>query len=228
MAQEPQTLAEAVRYFSDPAVCHDFVANSRWPNGVACPSCGSMDVRFIRSRGLWACKTRHPRWQFSVRVGTILEDSPLALGKWLCAMWMVANVRNGVSSYELGEAIGVSHKSAWCVLHRIRLATGTGLGGANAPESAHSASPGWLATEPQGDELQPSVATMVALEALRSLTGAAGQQLGSSGRFRGFRRKRRFEELPAGDTETALERLRRLLRKIITQRMTCRGAAGPS
>jgi transposase-like protein len=122
VSDEPKTLMEAIRYFADPDVCLAFVASFRWPNGVACPTCGSFDVTFVPSRRVWACKDRHPRWQFSVKVGSIFEDSPIALDKWLCAMWMLANAKNGVSSYEVGKAIGVSQKSAWFMLQRIRLA----------------------------------------------------------------------------------------------------------
>lgn len=120
---EPKTLIEAIRYFSDPDVCLDFMARLRWPNGNAiCPTCGSANVRFISTRRLWECKTRHPRRQFSIKVGTIFEDSPIPLDKWLAAIWMIANDKNGVSSYELHRALGVTQKTAWFMLHRIRLA----------------------------------------------------------------------------------------------------------
>lgn len=94
----------------------------RWPKGVVCPTCGSKDVSFIPSRRIWQCKTRHPKCQFSVKVGTIFEDSPVGLDKWLTAMWMVASCRNGVSSYEVARDLGVTQKTAWFMLHRIRLA----------------------------------------------------------------------------------------------------------
>lgn len=122
MSHEPKTLMEAIRYFSDPETCVQFVAAMRWPNGVACPTCGSMDVSYMPSRRIWRCKTRHPKWQFSVKVGSIFEDSAIPLDKWLAAMWMIANDKNGVSSYEVARAIGVSQKSAWHMMHRIRLA----------------------------------------------------------------------------------------------------------
>ncbi|HUF54326.1 MAG TPA: IS1595 family transposase [Dehalococcoidia bacterium] len=119
----PSTLIEAIRYLSDPDVCLEFVAALRWPDGKAiCPGCGSEDVRFISTRRLWECKTKHPKRQFSVKVGTIFEDSPIGLDKWLAAIWMIANAKNGVSSYELHRAIGVTQKTAWFMLHRIRLA----------------------------------------------------------------------------------------------------------
>jgi len=93
----------------------------RWKNGVACPTCGRKDVAFVPSRRLWQCKTRHPKAQFSIKTGTVLEDSPLGLEKWLPVMWMVANCKNGVSSWEIHRSLGVSQKAAWFMLHRIRL-----------------------------------------------------------------------------------------------------------
>lgn len=120
--KQPETLMEAMRHFADPAVCRDYVAALRWPNGVACPTCGSMEVSFVQSRGVWACKTRHERWQFSVKVGTIFEDSPIGLDKWLCAMWLLVNAKNGISSYELSRSIGVTQQTGWFMLQRLRLA----------------------------------------------------------------------------------------------------------
>jgi len=123
MNTEPQTLLEAIRYFSDPDVCLDFMARLRWPNGEpVCPTCGSRDVRFISTRRIWECKAQHPKRQFSIKVGTIFEDSPIGLDKWLAAIWMIANDKNGVSSYEVHRALGVTQKTAWFMLHRIRLA----------------------------------------------------------------------------------------------------------
>jgi len=121
--KEPDSLLEAIRYFSDPDVCLDFMAHLRWPEGEpVCPTCGSRDVRFISTRRLWECKSKHPRRQFSIKVGTIFEDSPIGLDKWLAAIWLIANDKNGVSSYELHRALGVTQKTAWFMLHRIRLA----------------------------------------------------------------------------------------------------------
>ena len=94
----------------------------RWPNGVECPTCGSADVRFISTRKMWECKNKHARKQFSVKIGTIFEDSALPLSKWLVAIWLIANCKNGISSYEVGRALGITQKSAWFMLHRIRLA----------------------------------------------------------------------------------------------------------
>lgn len=120
----PQTLQEAIIYFSDPDVCLNFVAGLRWPNGVACPHCGSTEHSFVSTRRIWKCKGC--KKQFSVKVGTIFEDSPIGLDKWLCAIWMIANDKNGVSSYEVHRAIGVTQKTAWFMLHRIRLAMQSG------------------------------------------------------------------------------------------------------
>jgi transposase-like protein len=124
--EEPRTLMEAVRYFADADRTLETMIALRWPNGVHCPTCGRTDVRFIATRRLWECKEKHPRKQFSAKVGTIFEDSPLPLDKWFVAVWSIANAKNGISSYELARAIGVTQKSAWHMLHRIRLAMKTG------------------------------------------------------------------------------------------------------
>lgn len=121
---EPVTLQQAILYFSDPDNCLNYIVARRWPNGVECPTCGSKNVTFMASRRVWQCKAnpRHARSQFSVKVGTIFEDSPLGLNKWLPAVWMIANCKNGVSSWEVHRAIGVTQKTAWFMLHRVRLA----------------------------------------------------------------------------------------------------------
>src|SRR5215469_13695303 len=113
MANEPTTLTEAVVYFSNPDNCLNYLVSRRWPNGVVCPTCVSTDAAFLASRRVWQCKTRHPKAQFSVKVGTIFEDSPLGLDKWLPTVWMIANCKNGVSSWEIHRAIGVTQKTAW-------------------------------------------------------------------------------------------------------------------
>jgi hypothetical protein len=124
MATEPKTLQEAVIFYADPDNCLNFLMERRpeWKDGAVCPSCGSKDVAFLKSRRLWQCKTRHPKAQFSIKVGTIFEDSPIGLDKWLVAMWMIANCKNGISSWELHRALGVSQKAAWFMLQRLRLA----------------------------------------------------------------------------------------------------------
>ena len=120
--KEPKTLQQAIQYFSDPDNCLKYMVARRWPTGVVtCPTCGSADVHFIPTRRLWECKTKHPKRQFSPKVGTIMEDSAVGLDKWLTAMWMVANCKNGVSSWEIHRTIGVTQKTGWFMLHRIRL-----------------------------------------------------------------------------------------------------------
>jgi transposase-like protein len=121
-AQQIKTLQDAVKFFSDPDNALDFMANRRWPNGVECPACGRKDVVFLKTQRKWQCKSVHPKRQFSAKVGTIFEDSPIALEKWLMVVWMLGNCKNGISSYEIARNIGVTQKSAWFMLHRIRLA----------------------------------------------------------------------------------------------------------
>src|SRR5262249_27522617 len=119
----PETLHEAIKYFAKAQNAFGFLKSIRWPDGkVKCPRCGSEHVSFLSTRRIWKCQEKHEKQQFSVKVGTVLEDSPIALDKWLCAFWLIANAKNGVSSYELARSIGVTQKSAWFVLHRIRLA----------------------------------------------------------------------------------------------------------
>ncbi len=122
---DPRTLLEAVRYFADEDVALRFVAAVRWPDGVTCPACKGKDVTLLSTRRIWKCKAKVCRRQFSVKVGTIMEDSPIPLSKWLPAMWMLANCKNGISSYEVARAIGVTQKTAWYILHRLRLAMQT-------------------------------------------------------------------------------------------------------
>jgi transposase-like protein len=121
--RKPTSLIEAVRYFSDLDVCTDFVANLRWPNGPVCPRCGSTEYSYLTTRRLWKCKGC--KKQYSVKLGTIFEDSPLGLDKWLPAVWLIANSKNGISSHELARSLGVTQKSSWFMLHRIRLAMQT-------------------------------------------------------------------------------------------------------
>src|SRR6185436_12033383 len=116
----PDTLLGAITYFADIDVATQFVAGLRWPNGVECPHCDSKDCSYVASRRIWQCK--NCRKQFSVKVGSIFEDSPIPLSKWLPAMWMLVNCKNGVSSYEIARDLGVTQKTAWFMLHRLRLA----------------------------------------------------------------------------------------------------------
>ena len=135
----PKTLQQATVYFSDPDNCIEFLVTRRWPDGVIkCPRWGREGATFLADRRVWQCKSRHSKSQFSIKVGTIFEDSALPVDKWLMAMWMVSNCRNGISSHEIARTVGVTQKSAWHLLHRIRLAMkdtnyGSKLGG---PESA--------------------------------------------------------------------------------------------
>lgn len=122
----PKTPQEAIIFFADPDICLKFFAAERWPNGVICPTCGSKEVKFIPTRRLWECKNKHSRKQFSIKVGTIFEDSPLGLDKWLPAVWLITSAKNGVSSCEIARSLGITQKSAWFMLHRIRLAMQSG------------------------------------------------------------------------------------------------------
>ena len=121
-APGPQTLQEALIFFADENNCLSYLVEQRWPDGVMCPTCGSREVHFLANQRRWKCRIKHERQQFSVKMGTVMEDSPISLTKWLPAMWMIANCKNGISSYELHRALGITQKSAWFMLHRVRLA----------------------------------------------------------------------------------------------------------
>lgn len=121
----PETLQEAMVYFSDPIRGLDFMVSLRWQDGkVTCPHCQGEKVSFLTTRKKWKCMGC--KKQFSAKVGTIFEDSALGYDKWFPAMWMIANAKNGISSYEIGRALGVTQKTAWFMLHRIRLALQNG------------------------------------------------------------------------------------------------------
>src|SRR6266576_5436372 len=133
-ASEPKTLQEAIIYFADPVNCREYLVARRWPNGVACPRCGSQNVLFLEKYSRWHCREKHDAPQFTLKTGTIMEDSPIGLDKWLTAMWLIVNCKNGVSSWEIHRSIKVTQKTAWFMLGRIRLAlqdknTGGKLGG---------------------------------------------------------------------------------------------------
>jgi len=120
--KEPKTLQEAIKYFGDLDNCLAYLSHKRWPDGkVICPTCGSSQVHFLSTRRLWQCVNEHERRQFSIKVGTVMEDSAIGLDKWLCAIWMICNDKNGISSYEIHRCVGVSQKSAWFMMHRIRM-----------------------------------------------------------------------------------------------------------
>jgi len=115
-----KTLQEVIRYFSDEQICIDAVARMRWPDGPVCPACGHKEHYYLKTQRRWKCRECYK--QFSVKLGTIFEDSPLGLDKWLCAMWLLGNCKNGISSCELARDLGITQKSAWFMLHRIRKA----------------------------------------------------------------------------------------------------------
>jgi transposase-like protein len=121
---EPSTLQEAILYFQSPVNCRTYLVAHRWPNGVECPRCGSKNVLFQEKYNRWQCGGKHELRQFTSKTGTIFEDSPLSLDKWLLAMWQVVNCKNGVSSYEIHRDIKVTQKTAWFMDHRIRVALG--------------------------------------------------------------------------------------------------------
>src|SRR5438876_11232222 len=138
MASEPKTLQSAILYFADPANCREYLVARRWPDGVTCPRCGSQNVLFLEKYNRWHCREKHDAPQFTLKTGSIFEDSPIGLDKWLTAMWLIVNCKNGVSSWEIHRYIRVTQKTAWFMLHRIRLSlqdehTGGKLGGANGP-----------------------------------------------------------------------------------------------
>jgi transposase-like protein len=128
--KQPHTLREAILFFADYENCRKAVEAIRWPDGVvACPTCGSEKVSYLEKQRRWKCYEKHPRAQFSLKVGTIFEDSAIGLEKWLPALWLVTNCKNGISSYELARALGVTQKTAWFMLSRLRLALRAKHGG---------------------------------------------------------------------------------------------------
>jgi transposase-like protein len=122
--QEPNTLQEAITYFSDPDNCLAYLVPRIWPDGVTCPKCGRTDPVFLENQRRWQCKSVHKKRQFSAKVNTVMEDSPIPLEKWLPAVWALVNDKNGISSWELHRMLGVTQKAAWFMLHRIRAALG--------------------------------------------------------------------------------------------------------
>ena len=123
----PKTLQQAIQYFSDEQVCIDAVALMRWPDGPRCPDCHLEKAKnpyYLKTQKRWKCKECHK--QFTAKLGTVFEESPLGLDKWLVTLWMLVNCKNGISSYEVGRDLGITQKSAWFVLHRLRLALQSG------------------------------------------------------------------------------------------------------
>jgi transposase-like protein len=135
MNTEPKSLQEAIVYFSNPDNCIAHLVSQRWPDGVVkCPTCGNEKVHYRAHRRTWTCSSHHVKREFSIKVGTMMEDSPISLDKWLTAIWLLTNCKNGISSYEIARDVQVSQKAAWFMLHRIRLAMqdeffGSKLGG---------------------------------------------------------------------------------------------------
>src|SRR5260370_41639429 len=128
--QAPKTLREAILFFAEPNNCERAILAIRWPDGVPrCPRCGSEKVYYLANVRRWKCYGMHARAQFSLKVGTIFEDSPIGFDKWLPALWLLTNCKNGISSYELGRALGVTQKTAWFMLSRLRLALQSEHGG---------------------------------------------------------------------------------------------------
>ncbi|HEV2233027.1 MAG TPA: IS1595 family transposase [Terriglobia bacterium] len=123
----PKTLLDAVKFFGEYENCQKFMVEARWPDGIIrCPNCNSERVTYMEKTRRWKCYGKHPRAQFTLKVGTIFEDSPIPLEKWLPTLWLIVNCKNGISSYEVARDLGVTQKTAWFMLHRLRLAMQTG------------------------------------------------------------------------------------------------------
>ena len=122
MATEPKTLQEAILFFADPTNCREYLVARRWPEGVTCPRCGSSNVLFLEKYNRWHCREKHAAPQLTLKTGTIMEDSPIGLDKWMAAMWQIVNCKNGISSYQIHRALGITQKTAWFLDHRIRFA----------------------------------------------------------------------------------------------------------
>src|SRR6267143_5295233 len=121
--EAPDTLRDAILYFADFEHCRRFMMDLRWPDGkVTCPRCGSDNVTWLEKARVWKCYAKHERPTFSLKTGTIFEDSPIGLDKWLPALWLVVNCKNGISSCELARDLGVTQKTAWFMNHRLRFA----------------------------------------------------------------------------------------------------------
>ena len=125
--EAPKTLQQAIQFFSDYDKCREFMTSVRWMDGIVhCPTCGSDRVTYLANARLYKCSEKHPRQKFSLKVGTIFEDSPIGLEKWLPAVWLIVSAKNGISSYEIHRGLGITQKSAWFMMHRIRLAMQSG------------------------------------------------------------------------------------------------------
>jgi hypothetical protein len=119
MNTQPKSLQEAIVYFSNPDNCVAHLVAQRWPDGVVkCPTCGNVKVNYRAHRRTWTCSSHHAKREFSIKVGTMMEDSPIGLDKWLMATWLLTNCKNGISSYELSRDLKVTQRTAWFMLHR--------------------------------------------------------------------------------------------------------------
>src|SRR3989442_7757294 len=124
--ESPRTLQDAIVHFKSYENCRQFMMQLRWPDGVRCPHCGSDHVTYLENARIWKCYGKHDKPRFSLKTGTIFEDSPISLDKWLAAVWLLVNCKNGISSYAIGRDLGVTQKSTWFMAHRIRFALHTG------------------------------------------------------------------------------------------------------
>jgi transposase-like protein len=125
--ESPKTLQQAIQFFGEYENCRQFMILVRWADGkVRCPQCESDKVTYLEKARLYRCYGDHPKQKFSLKVGTVFEDSPIGLDKWLPALWLLVSCKNGISSYEVASALGITQKSAWFMMHRIRLAMQSG------------------------------------------------------------------------------------------------------
>ena len=127
MSDAPKTLQEAILHFAEFENCQRFMIELRWPDGkVKCPRCGSEHIFYIEKERVWKCYGKHDHAKFSLKSGTVMEDSPISLDKWLAALWLIVNCRNGISSCEVARDLGITQKSAWFLNHRIRMSLHNG------------------------------------------------------------------------------------------------------
>ncbi len=207
MSSDSKSLQEAIIYFSNIENCIAHLVAQRWPDGVIkCPTCGNEKVNYRAHRRTWTCSSHHAKREFSIKVGTMMEDSPLGLDKWLTATWLLTNCKNGVSSYEIARDVRVSQKSAWFMLHRIRLAMqddffGSKLGGeVEADETLSAVNPATCMSANASD------ASLVPTEKTRPLSWECWSAVG---RF-ALSWCRTASELPCRPKSASMSRLARL------------------
>jgi len=192
-------MVEAVKYFSDPAACFKAMIGAKWPDGtIVCPQCGSEKVGTIATRSMLRCNAKGCRKQFSCKVGTIFEDSPLPLSSWMVAVWCIANAKNGISSYEMARGLGITQKSAWFMLHRIRLAMQT--------TSFHK-----LAGEVEVDEtfIGGKARNMHRRGSISALAGQGGRQAHHLPRAHGYRGRGLYGDQVNGSASYRLRTVRK-------------------